>query len=158
MRITDPDGSATPVGSYVASPFLKQTQVSALAVSASGSLVIGTVDTKGTLTVFSAPAFSFAPVGGATQLATGLQAPPLTGVNGVARYYGVAADAKYAYYAHVGGIDYAPLDASAPSKSLVQGQGIFTVTTDSKYLYWAAARVGTANPPTQGFFRLPLVP
>ncbi len=158
MRISDPDGSATPVGSYVASSFLKQTQVTALAVSASGSLVIGTVDTKGTLTVYSATAFSSAPAGGATQLAAGLQAPSSTGVNGVPRFYGVAADGKYAYYAHAAGIDYAPLDGSAASKSLVQGQGIFTVTTDSKYLYWAAARIGNANPATQGFFRLPLVP
>ena len=127
--------------------------ITALAVGPT-KLALATVGGTGTLVVYTADAFGGASVQ-PTKIASGLSALPSLGLGG-ARFYGLAARGSYVYFAHDAGVSYAPADGSGAAKPLVVSQGVFAITTDAKYLYYAAAKVGTANPSSEGFFRVPL--
>ena len=129
--------------------------VSAVAVSARGKLYVATVDKSGNLDVKMGPAYSTSLPVNFTSVASGLKAMPFLGPLG-ARFYGLVTAGKYVYIAHEGGIAYVSDDGSVGLTKLITDSGIFSLATDGKNLYWAAAKAGGASPKTEGFFRLPL--
>ena len=130
--------------------------VSAVAVSARGKLFVATVDKSGNLEVKMGPAFSSSLPVNLTPVATGLNATPFLGPLG-ARFYGLATAGKYVYIAYDGGIAYVADDGSVGLTKLVAESGVYAITTDGKYLYWAATKAGGGTPKAEGFFRLPVL-
>ncbi len=157
IRVEDPEGFPQVLLDYVPLSVTKSNLLTALSVTTTGKLVIAKLSGS-SLSLDVGDAFGATSLAKVSNIITNVTAAPFAGASPNDRFFGIATDSKYVYYAHDAGIDYAPLDGSAQPARLVTSQGIYSLASDGKYLYWVQARVGSAKPTVEGFFRRPLLP